>query len=474
VSPNGEREFSVKALAEYVKRKLHADDALRSARVRGEVSNYRESAGGHLNFTLVEGKVVLPCFAFQDDFLRFPTFANGAAVVAAGQVTIFAQRGSYQLVVRNIELAGVGDLHRLFEERKRKLAAEGLFDPARRRPLPAFPFRVALVSSRRADGAKDFVTRLRLTRPHVKVVWCETSVQGASAPHEIVGALARASQYDVDAVVVTRGGGSFEDLFAFSDESVVRAIVSCRHPVVSAVGHTVDQQLSDFAADLHAETPSAAAERIGPPTIELERRTSDAIRGARRSAEHGNVQRQSDLSKILRHSNFDDPKLFLLPYRQELERLDDGLSERLHAILRTQTRKLALLASGVQQRDPSRRLVEWSGRLEKARARLEAGARRRVATSRARFESASQRLSPAARGAMARMASALRVEAERLDGRSPEAILQRGYAIVTHAGAIVLDSLSVPVGAPVEARLARGTLTARVEGRTTDGNANLG
>src|SRR5581483_8080437 len=161
--------------------KFASDHALRMARVRGEVSNRSVSARGHVNFILKEDDAVLQCFAWQDDFLRFPEFANGSAVIVTGAVTTYPQRSVYQLIARRLELAGVGDVHRLFEERKRRLAAEGLFEIQRKRPIPAFPFRVALVSSRRADGAVDFETRLRLRRPHVRVVWCETSVQGASA-----------------------------------------------------------------------------------------------------------------------------------------------------------------------------------------------------------------------------------------------------------------------------------------------------
>ena len=162
-------------------------------------------------------------------------------------------------------------MHALFEQRKKKFAAEGLFDAERKRKLPPYPFRIALVSSKGAAGAGDFVNLLRASRPHVGVVWCEATMQGPRAPSDVVGALGRASRLDVDAIVLTRGGGSFEDLFVFSDERHRARRRRARHPVVSAIGHNIDQQLSDLAADVYAATPSRAVELIGPETARLAR-----------------------------------------------------------------------------------------------------------------------------------------------------------------------------------------------------------
>ncbi len=447
-----EQIHGVAWLSKYLRDRLHGDPLLRALSVRGEVSNYKVSARGHLNFDLVENGELLQCFAWESDFLSFPAFKNGAKIVATGRVSTYSQRSIYQLVVSKVRLEGIGDVKLLFEERKRKLAAEGLFDPARKRPLPEYPFRVALVSSRRADGATDFIARLRDRRPHVAVVWCETSVQGPNAPREIAGALARASQLDVDLIVVARGGGSFEDLFAFSDENVVRAVARARHPVLSAVGHTVNQQLCDYAADGHAETPSAAAERVGLPDESLRERIAGFVRQIGRAANGGIDARKAALARALTRSRLGDPRLFLLPTRQRLSEAEDRMERRWTAAFQRRRERLQSAAERLSRFDPGVRLARRGERLRLAGARLE----------------------HLAQNALARYRRRLSEAALRLNGNDPDAILQKGYAIVTHEDRIVRDSAAVPVGGAIHARVARGSLAARVEHVEIDGDRRSG
>jgi exodeoxyribonuclease VII large subunit len=464
------RVVGVKRLADYLKRKLDSDPQLRAVSVRGEVSNLKGvSSRGHMNFDLKEGDVVINCFAWQDDVAHFPALKNGVAIVATGGISTYAQRSAYQLIVRNVEREGVGDVHALFEERKKRLAAEGLFDPARKRPLPAFPFRVALVSSRGANGAIDFVKLLAERAPHVAIEWCETTVQGPNAPAEIVAALGRASRADVDLIVVTRGGGSFEDLFAFSDEGVVRAIAAAKHPVISAIGHTADQQLSDFAADVHVETPSAAAETIGFDIRDLRGRLDDRMRRARNAVELSIERLQNRLSGALMRSKLTEPRDFLAPLAQRLDDLDSELAAatqaallRRDAVLRDANRRLEL-------HDPTRRLNERALRLHAATLKLDAARLRVLELGRRRRDDAERRLADAARASLERAGQRFALTRAHLDGNNPEAILQRGYAIVTlPGGAIVRDALDVAPGTLIDARLAHGTLSARVESRRTD------
>jgi exodeoxyribonuclease VII large subunit len=464
---------SVKRLSEYLRTKFERDKNLRNVAVRGEVSNFKTTGRGNLNFDLKEGTAILHCFAWLEESTRFPTLASGLAVVATGAIKTYEQKGQYQLVVRAVELEGIGNVHALFEERKRRLAAEGIFD-RRKRHIPPYPFRVALVSSRRADGAIDFETRLRRLRPHVAVVWCETSVQGANAPAQIVGALARASLLDVDVIVVTRGGGSFEDLFAFSDEGVVRAIASARHPVISAVGHTVNQQLGDFAADEHAETPSAAAERIGPETRELMRRIDDAF-GRTRRAGATRVERFGQaLARVLTRSKLTDAALFLSPARQMIDDAEERLGEAFTAALARRRERVAELQRKLAARDPSVLLVQGGAALTRASLRLDVGIRGLVDGHCRHLADARGALLPAARNAVRERAERLAVVSAHLAGKDPEAILQRGYAIVSFSGKIVRDAREVPAGERIAARLARGTLHARVEAEGTDGNDGIG
>jgi exodeoxyribonuclease VII large subunit len=474
------RVVGVKRIADYLKRKLEIDPQLRSVSVRGEISNLNVSPRGSLNFDLKEGDAILRCFAWPDDGARFPILKNGVAVVATGAVSTYVQKSTYQLIVRAVEREGAGDVHTLFEERKKKLAAEGLFDPARKRALPAFPFRVALVSSRGANGAIDFVTLLAERAPHVEIVWCETLVQGPNAPAEIVRAVARASREDVDAIVVTRGGGSFEDLFAFSDEGVVRAIAHARHPVVSAIGHTADQQLCDFAADVHVETPSAAAKTIGPGARDLRALLADRALRAERATDLCLERLSARLSRALLRSRLSDARTFFAPFAQRIDEAAGALAGTANAVVRDREQAVRDLGRRLVARDPSRRLAERAQRLTTLRLTLDSAFERRLERARRASDTARDRLAPAVAGARARMLARLALAVAKLDGNDPEAILQRGYAIVTYGNAIVRDPAAVPPGARVEARVARGTLSARVEDcttipeRETDGNERIG
>jgi exodeoxyribonuclease VII large subunit len=469
----------VKRLADYLKRKLEGDAALRNVSVRGEISNYSVPRSGHVNFDLKEGEAVIRCFAWSNDAANFPPLRSGLAIVATGGVSTYAAKSVYQLVVRSIVLEGIGDLHALFEERKKRLAAEGVFDPARKRALPAFPFRVALVSSRSSDGAIDFVTLLRERAPHVGVVWCESAVQGPNAPVEICGALRRASASDVDCIVLTRGGGSFEDLFAFSDEAVVRAVAKARHPVISAIGHTADQQLCDFAADVHVETPSAAADAIGLATSELRSRTRETLARGRRTVERGFERLEGQLHRALVRSKLVDPRSFFAPLAQRLDDLDARLDGAAAAVASSRVARLRALARRLEAHDPTRRLAEREVRLQRLVARLDAALVRTASVARQRALAGSERLDRAIEATLERRRRRLELARVRLDGNSPERLLQQGYAMVTYRDAIVRDPADVPDGALIEARVARGTLSARVEPRAAernedDGNEHIG
>jgi exodeoxyribonuclease VII large subunit len=464
------RVVGVKRLSDYLKRKLEGDAQLRNVSVRGEISNLNFVRSGNVHFDLKEGDALLHCFAWSSDAPNFPTLSNGLSVVATGSLTTYPGRSIYQLGVTSVVLEGIGNIHALFEERKKKLSAEGIFDPSRKRALPRFPFRVALVSSRTANGAIDFVTLLRERAPHVRVVWCETSVQGPTAPQEICAALRRASALDVDLIVVTRGGGSFEDLFAFSDESVVRAVARARHPVLSAIGHTADQQLCDFAADMHVETPSAAAKSVGMSLGELlERIDRDRLRG-RRAVERVLERLDARLAKTLTRSKLSDPRSFLQPLAQRLDDVEGRLADAAGRARQRAGDRLRGFVRRLDAHDPSRRLAERAARLQSASLKLDGAMRRITERAERRRTDTAARLERSALGSLERRRRNLELFGIRLEGNNPERLLQQGYAIVTYGDAIVRDPAVVPVGEIVVARLAHGTLSARVERKETDGN----
>lgn len=266
-----ERPLSVTALTAIVKELL--EGSLPSVLVEGEISNCRPASSGHLYFTLKDRGAMLQAvmFRYKTRALGFEP-ADGALVRARGNITVYAARGQYQMIVEKLDRAGEGDILAMLEERKRALAAEGLFDESRKRALPRFPARVAVVTSPSGAAIRDIINVLRRRNAGMGVVILPAAVQGEEAAAQIARQVEAANRLSLgDVIIVGRGGGSLEDLLPFSDELVVRAIARSRIPVISAVGHEIDWALSDFAADLRAPTPSAAAELVSESRAALKR-----------------------------------------------------------------------------------------------------------------------------------------------------------------------------------------------------------
>jgi exodeoxyribonuclease VII large subunit len=264
--------LSVSEVTARVKDLLESDDELADLRVAGEISNLSRPASGHLYFTLKDATSQIKCAMWRSSVVRLRGYApqNGDAVIARGRIGVYERDGVYQLYVEALARQGAGDLYAEFERLKLKLQAEGLFDPERKRELPAFPRVLGVVTSPTAAAFQDILNVLRRRFPLIEVVLSPTLVQGEDAPQQIVRAIERLNaQGACDVILVARGGGSIEELWAFNDEHVARAIAASRLPVVSGVGHEIDFTLADFAADVRAPTPSAAAEIITPDINDL-------------------------------------------------------------------------------------------------------------------------------------------------------------------------------------------------------------
>lgn len=269
--------FGVAEVNQLVKHLLDGEPMLSSICVRGELSNYKMYPSGHHYFTLKDAEGALRCVMFKGaaSKLRFRP-ENGMAVVASGRITVFPRDGAYQLYCNTLSPLGAGDLAVAFEQLKAKLQAEGLFDPAHKKPLPAYPQRIAVVTSAAGAAVHDMIRILRRRYPLAKVILLPVRVQGAEAPPEIAGAIRYADRWHIGDVIITgRGGGSMEDLWAFNDERVARAIYDCQTPIISAVGHEPDVTISDFVADARASTPSNAAEISVPDRMDLTRQLRD-------------------------------------------------------------------------------------------------------------------------------------------------------------------------------------------------------
>lgn len=258
--------FSVHQITIYIRDLIDQDPRLADVWVEGEISNFTRASSGHLYFTLKDDSAELRCVMWRSQaaWLGFQP-QHGDAVLAHGQISVYEQRGQYQLMCDMLQPAGLGELNRQFELLKARLNAEGLFDEARKRPLPAFPRAVGVVTSPTTAAFQDVLNVIRRRYPLLPVVLSPTLVQGKEAPPQIIAALDRLNQRDdIDLILLVRGGGSLEDLWCFNDEAVVRAVAASRLPVVTGVGHEIDFTLVDFAADRRAPTPSAAAELITP------------------------------------------------------------------------------------------------------------------------------------------------------------------------------------------------------------------
>jgi exodeoxyribonuclease VII large subunit len=274
--------FSVQEITTHIHNLFDADPTLNSVWVQGEVSNLTKASSGHWYFTLKDAKAQLRCVMFRNaaQYVRGDVKA-GDEILVHGRVNVYDARGEYQLYADQIEpIGGVGDLYRQFEELKTKLEAEGLFDPDRKHPIPSFPKQIGIVTSPTAAAYHDMQNVLHRRFPMVEIILSPTLVQGNRAPQEIVNAIQRLNEFtDVDTIIVSRGGGSIEDLSCFNDEGVARAIADSKIPVISGVGHEIDFTIADFVADLRAPTPSSAAELATPNRddllINLDRRTVD-------------------------------------------------------------------------------------------------------------------------------------------------------------------------------------------------------
>ena len=263
--------IAVSQVNEYIKFLLDRDELLGNICVRGELSNYKVYPSGHHYFTLKDAEGALRCVMFRSSAqrLRFRP-ENGMQVIASGRVTVFPRDGAYQLYCNTLTADGAGDLYVAFEQLKEKLAKEGLFDPAHKKPIPKYPHTIAIITSAAGAAIMDMLRILGKRYPLTKVKLLPVRVQGAEAPAEIAGAIRYANRYQVaDLIITGRGGGSMEDLWAFNDERVARAIYDSEIPVISAVGHEPDVTISDFVADVRAATPSNAAELVAPDQNDL-------------------------------------------------------------------------------------------------------------------------------------------------------------------------------------------------------------
>lgn len=436
-----EQVYSVTQLTQEIKD--HLENAFASLWVEGEISNFRAPSSGHFYFTLKDATAQIRAVMFRSRNAMLPFIPeDGLQVICRAGLSVYPPRGDYQLIVESMEPKGQGALQLAFEALKRKLAGEGLFDPDRKRPLPFLPRAVGVVTSPTGAAIRDILKVIWRRLPNLEIRFCPVRVQGDQAKHEIVRALHLLNLDGVsDVIIVGRGGGSLEDLWAFNEETVARAIAGSAIPVVSAVGHEIDFTIADFVADVRAPTPSAAAETVVPEKRALAEELSALAERLHRSAGRGMASRRDGLAILSRR--------LVHPGRRVQERYLrlDEMSERLRAVAERGLREREVHLAGLR------------------RQLLSAGPASRIPACRIHSEAARRDLLRSMRYGLDMKRQRTREAATCLGSLSPLAVLSRGYSIARRlpSGQILRRAKEVRRGDPLEVLLAEGRLACLVE-----------
>jgi exodeoxyribonuclease VII large subunit len=434
--------------------------------VEGEISNYRPAESGHFYFTLKDSSAQLRTVMWrtQARLLRFRP-DNGMQVIARGRVTVYDERGDLQFQAEHLEPKGAGALQIAFEQLKAKLTAEGLFEQARKKPVPVLPRRIGLVTSPRGAALQDILNILRRRHESVNVLIHPAQVQGEVAASEVSAGVRYFNRHgQVDVIVVARGGGSFEDLFAFNDEGLARTVAASDIPVISAIGHETDFTICDFVADLRAPTPSAAAELVIRSKHELAEKLQGFHKRMTQAINYKLLRANNALSAMAQHAVFARMQDSIARRQQRVDELVYRLAQSQSRLLKAQTRRVDTLEAQLRRHDLRVRTGVMRRQLESRAGELNAAMVRLLASRRTELD----RLAVALRGTPEMILLRRRSRWERahsnLEALSPKAILARGYALVFDAsGRLVKQASQLAPGEQVRTQLRRGEFTARVE-----------
>jgi exodeoxyribonuclease VII large subunit len=443
--PPERRVWRVRDLVASVR--THVEREYSDAWIEGEISNLRAQNSGHLYFTLKDENAQISVVMFRSSarLLRFRP-ADGMQVVARGRVSIYEDRGQLQIIAEYVEPKGAGALQIAFEQLKAKLEAEGLFDSARKKPIPALPSLIGIVTSPQAAALRDILQILQRRHYGANVLIYPAQVQGDTAAQEVAAGVRYFNRVrNVEVIIVARGGGSAEDLAAFNQEGLARVIAASELPVISAVGHETDFTIADFVADLRAATPSAAAELVIRSRQEVEQQVSGLEHALQKGMRYRLMMGRQDLTELARHGAFARMMDFIRRRQQRVDDLTNRLTHAERDRLEAQRRKFETLAAAVRHYDLRRVLAGVGKELNAKMAAMEAAARKLLFERRSRLE---------------RLTS-------QMEALSPVAILERGYALVFDAnGKLVKDAAQVKVGEEIHARVARGEIAATVKTRS--------
>ena len=433
--------------------------------VEGEISNLRSPDSGHLYFTLKEESAQIRVVMFRSSarLLRFRP-ENGLHVTVRGRITIYEERGELQLSAEFMEPQGAGALQLAFEQLKARLQAEGLFEASRKKPIPALPRRIGIVTSPQGAALQDILNILRRRHESVSVLIYDARVQGDSAADEVSAGVKHFNRArNVDVIVVARGGGSFEDLFAFNDEALARTIAASDIPVISAVGHETDFTICDFVADLRAPTPSAAAELVIQSKQELAGRLATFRDRLRQAMNYKLLRSNNALSRLTRHSALVRMPDMVARRQQRLDDLLHRMEQAQRRILAGMRRRHESLDVRLRHQDMRVRLSAMRRELEARSSELHRQSEQLLAGKKTRVDDLASALGRATETMLLKRRSRWELLHSSLHGLSPKAILARGYALVFDAtGNLVKDASQLKRGDTIRAQLVRGEFSAKV------------
>lgn len=444
--------YSIKELNRYIRMKLESDIVLGDVWLRGEISNFTHHSSGHMYFTLKDSDSRLKCVMFASHNARLPFIPKeGAKVIARGNISVFERDGNYQFYVMAMQPDGIGSLYLAFEQLKGKLESEGLFAAERKRPIPAYPKAIGVVTSPTGAAVRDIMTTLQRRYPLIPVYIYPVLVQGKGAAPSIVSAIEAINRFgECDVLIVGRGGGSLEELWAFNEEAVARAIAASAVPVISAVGHETDFTIADFAADLRAATPTAAAELAVPHIAELKQQVN-RLKQRLAGAMSQRVEREkARLNRVRRSPFFLHPRRYMLDQAQRLDRLTEQLHVRIARRTSRESARLDKLQSRLASHHPGEALGFAAKRLQTATRGLELAAGALVKEHRLRLH-----------GLIGQ-----------LDALSPLKVMARGYSLVYESkeGRLVKSVAQMTAGDEIQVKLADGQLACTVQ--SVEGGVN--
>ena len=345
--------LTVSQVNAYINRMLKYDRNLQNIYIRGEISNYKTYPSGHSYFTLKDDKSQIPAVMFKGrkHSLKFQP-EDGMKVIIKGKIEVYERDGKYQLYATTITEDGIGELHIAFEQLKKKLDSEGLFDDAHKKEIPKYPQRIGVVTARTGAAIRDIITTIKRRYPYCEVLVFSTLVQGEMAANQIVRQIRHAQQFDIDTLIVGRGGGSIEDLWPFNEEIVAREIYACRIPVISAVGHEIDWTISDFVADIRAATPTAAAEIAVPEISEVKYKLNQLTQRTNKAINEKLIQNKQKIENISQKQIFKNPESIYEIKQMHLDNLIGKLNLTSKNIITENRNRLLKIESRSVLRNP--------------------------------------------------------------------------------------------------------------------------